>query len=247
MGYIVYRYIDTNTEIIKYIGISRDINTFNQRVQAHKRDNWFKNSNWRIEYLEVDNQSVAEAIESHLISLYHTDHWFNTAKSDWGINPYLPVEFNNWILYEEPKQEHTSKHRLTSKDASTEERKIYSWWCGMHNDRSDEFDDPYVFYQWVIHHPDYTVNRFPVKSDDSLKYSPSNLLFSERKQPIDNGRKKNITYNGETHSMTEWADILGCSKSLLSKRLKRGYSIERLLSMPRQYGRAMLEKDESIG
>ena len=43
-----------------------------------------------------------------------------------------------------------------------------------------------------------------------------------------------VTFNGQTKSMTEWANELGISQSALSNRLSRGWSIERALSWRRE-------------
>jgi hypothetical protein len=39
-----------------------------------------------------------------------------------------------------------------------------------------------------------------------------------------------LTFNGQTKSMTEWANELGISKTGLSQRLSRGWPLERALS-----------------
>lgn len=44
---------------------------------------------------------------------------------------------------------------------------------------------------------------------------------------------RNITFNGETHSMKEWASRLGLSGGTLSHRLRDGWSIERALTTPK--------------
>ena len=43
-----------------------------------------------------------------------------------------------------------------------------------------------------------------------------------------------LTFDGQTKSVTEWADELGISKSALSQRLSRGWSVERALSARRK-------------
>ena len=43
-----------------------------------------------------------------------------------------------------------------------------------------------------------------------------------------------LTLNGQTKSITEWADELGVSKTALSMRLSRGWSVERALSWRRK-------------
>jgi hypothetical protein len=43
-----------------------------------------------------------------------------------------------------------------------------------------------------------------------------------------------LTFDGQTKSMTEWADELGISQPALSHRLSRGWSMERALSWRRK-------------
>ena len=99
----VYRYIYENDGIIKYVGIvyKRMIDV---RIKAHASvDDWRDKGNWRVEYFECDNRSVAEAFESHLIALYGTDKYYNKAKKGWGINKYLPDVESWWQIYSESR------------------------------------------------------------------------------------------------------------------------------------------------
>ena len=45
-------------------------------------------------------------------------------------------------------------------------------------------------------------------------------------------RKKNISYNGESHSIREWAKIKGLTYSAINWRLKNGWSVESALNTP---------------
>lgn len=89
----VYRYTDLNDSIIKYVGIVNK-GTLVGRNKQHMREDWYKNGEFMLEYIEVPNQSTAEAIESHLIALYGTDKWYNKAKAGWGLIEYFPKEFD---------------------------------------------------------------------------------------------------------------------------------------------------------
>lgn len=103
MGYI-YRYTDLSDNIIKYVGIvwgkSR---TLKQRIHEHKKEWWYKNTSWKIEYInaDIDSRTDAEYFESHYISLYGTDKYFNSAKSGWGVSKYLPDREKEWRCYKE--------------------------------------------------------------------------------------------------------------------------------------------------
>lgn len=86
----VYRYIDTDDRVVKYVGIVHK-SDLDSRLTAHLyRDNWCKEGNWDIEYFECQNRSEAEAFESHLIAVYETWKYYNKSKANWGANRFLP-------------------------------------------------------------------------------------------------------------------------------------------------------------
>lgn len=86
----VYRYIDTEDGIIKYIGIVYK-SDLEKRIMDHAyRDEWCIGKNWEIQYFECENRSEVEAFEAHLIALYETWRYYNKVKATWGINKYLP-------------------------------------------------------------------------------------------------------------------------------------------------------------
>lgn len=100
----VYRYIDNSDGIIKYVGIvwSED-RTLTQRIYEHQRnDDWCKNGDFTIEYIEsnINTRTDAEYFEAHYISLYGTDKYFNEKKSGWGVSSFLPDRENDWKKYD---------------------------------------------------------------------------------------------------------------------------------------------------
>lgn len=101
MGY-VYKYIDLEDNITKYIGIIwSDNRSLAQRIEEHRReDEWCKNKTWRIEYFYVNTRTDAECLEAHYIEFYKTYNYYNTSKSNWGICSFLPVGIQ-WNLYKE--------------------------------------------------------------------------------------------------------------------------------------------------
>lgn len=103
----VYRYIDNSDGIIKYIGIVWSENrTLQQRIYEHeKNDNWCKNGDFTIEYIEenINSRTDAEFFEAHYISLYGTDKYFNISKGGWGISSFLPNRENDWKKYDKDK------------------------------------------------------------------------------------------------------------------------------------------------
>ena len=98
----IYRYVDLEDNIIKYVGIVwSDNRTLKQRVTQHLLDTWYKNKSWKIEYIEenICTRTDAEYFEAHYISLYRTDKWYNCSKANWGISHYLPNRENDWKIY----------------------------------------------------------------------------------------------------------------------------------------------------
>lgn len=95
MGF-VYRYRDKNDGIIKYVGIvwsTNNIRGLYKRIKEHSyRDCWTNLHQWEIEYIEegIKTRTDAEYFESHYISLFHTDEWYNKSKVRWGVSNYLP-------------------------------------------------------------------------------------------------------------------------------------------------------------
>lgn len=98
----IYRYVDINDGVIKYVGIVfGNTRTLERRIKEHEKDWWYPKGVWKIEYIteEIDSRSEAEAFESHYISLFHTEMYYNRAKAGWGVNKYLPDRTNDFIEY----------------------------------------------------------------------------------------------------------------------------------------------------
>lgn len=77
--------------------------------------------------------------------------------------------------------------------------------------------------------PNHTLERI----DGALDYTPDNTKWATWIEQANNTRKNRyITFNGETHTMAEWARITGLSYYVLRARITRGWSIERALTEP---------------
>ena len=63
-----------------------------------------------------------------------------------------------------------------------------------------------------------------------LGYSPENCRWATHKQQSQNtSRNINLTYNGETKAISEWARTVGVNEKTISQRIERGYSVEEAL------------------
>ena len=97
----------------------------------------------------------------------------------------------------------------------------------------EEWMDIENFEKWVKENPYFdgaTIDRI----DSNKDYSPDNCRWATMYEQ-DNNRRNTIivTWNGETHSLSEWADITGINRSTLSNRYWRGDRGDRLLEKRR--------------
>lgn len=101
----------------------------------------------------------------------------------------------------------------------------------------ESFDN---FYQWAIvngYNNELTIDRI----DSNKDYSPDNCKWSTKKeQAYNRSMSVELTLNGRTMYMTEWAEELGIDKKTLSWRYRNGWSDEEILTRPRDYKESKL-------
>jgi len=96
----------------------------------------------------------------------------------------------------------------------------------------DEWKNDYVtFKTWALENG-YKDNLSIDRIDNDGNYEPDNCKWSTRKEQARNTRSnKMITYGGETHCLTDWAEKLGMNFYTLQNRLgKLKWSVERALT-----------------
>lgn len=104
-------------------------------------------------------------------------------------------------------------------------------YCGAKGIRvCEEWKDFQTFRDWAYakgYEETLTIDRI----DNSKNYCPENCRWVSMKTQENNRDNCHyITFNGETHTLTEWAEITGINKYTLSYRINQaGWSLERAL------------------
>lgn len=88
------------------------------------------------------------------------------------------------------------------------------------------------FCRWALengYEDNLTLDRINVDGD----YEPSNCRWVSQKEQMNNTRVNHtLSYNGKTQSVTKWADEMKVSPGTLFKRIKLGWSDERVILTP---------------
>ena len=105
-----------------------------------------------------------------------------------------------------------------------------------------EWHNYIVFEQWALangYDPNANSRTQAIERIDvNGNYCPSNCRLVSYKEQQNNTRKNVfITYNGETKTLSQWADCFGISYSTFMTRYYRGWSIEKIANTPVCKGR----------
>lgn len=88
-----------------------------------------------------------------------------------------------------------------------------------------------AFYDWAHangYRDDLTIDRIDTNGD----YCPDNCRWASMKEQANNTRANAlITFNGETHTMSEWANIIGINYSTIRSRRRAGRTPAEILSI----------------
>lgn len=90
------------------------------------------------------------------------------------------------------------------------------------------------FYDWSMsngYKENLTIDRIDVNGN----YEPSNCRWATTKTQSTNTRRNHhLTFKGETHCISEWAEIFDMKADTLWMRIKRDWAIEKALTKPIQ-------------
>ena len=131
------------------------------------------------------------------------------------------------------------KHRLFSVWNGMKQRCFNSNWYaykdygGRGISVTDEWKDDFLcFYHWAMNNG-YRQGLTLDRIDNSKGYSPDNCRWVTIKEQSNNRRSnRNITYKGQTKTLTQWSEELGMSFFTLRDRLNNGWSIEKAFTQP---------------
>ena len=154
----------------------------------------------------------------------------------------------------------TRKSSNKSGSRHSDRNKLYHVWYGMKRrcenikDTSyfkyggrgikvcDEWSNNFeAFYQWAMksgYDPkapksECTLDRI----DNNGNYEPSNCRWANMTIQSNNRRNSiTLTYQGETHTVAEWAKKVGLNHGALLNRIHKGWSVEKALTTPSSKG-----------
>lgn len=96
----------------------------------------------------------------------------------------------------------------------------------------EEWNDYNTFEEWALangYSDELTIDRI----DSNGNYEPNNCRWATPLVQSNNrGSNRKYTYNGETKTVSEWANLFGISYGTLISRLKRGWPIAKAVETP---------------
>jgi hypothetical protein len=97
----------------------------------------------------------------------------------------------------------------------------------------EEWENSFIsFKDWAFTHG-YKIGLTLDRIDNDGDYEPSNCQWVPKIIQESNKRSNhNVTFKGQTKTLTQWANEYGISLSTLRFRLKKGFSFESALTLP---------------
>lgn len=119
------------------------------------------------------------------------------------------------------------KNRCTNPNADN-----YPFYGGRGIKVCDEWRDDFIpFRDWAIS-SGYADNLTLDRINNDGNYEPSNCRWETHLNQCNNTRRNHLlTFQGETHTISEWARIVGMNADTLERRINRmGWSIQKALT-----------------
>lgn len=120
---------------------------------------------------------------------------------------------------------------------SNQNRPKYNIYGGRGIKVCEEWNDFTNFYTWAMdngYEDGLSIDRIDVDRD----YEPNNCRWCKMKQQSNNrSNNRKIEYNGETKTLSEWAEKFNIGIHTLKFRLNSGWEIERALTEPAYVGK----------
>lgn len=111
-----------------------------------------------------------------------------------------------------------------------ESAKNYCFYGGRGIKVCDEWHDIEIFEKWA-QESGYAKGLSLDRIDPNGDYCPNNCRWATPKEQANNRRNTvYIEWNGERHTLADWADICGVNHSTFKNRYYRGWSIEKMLT-----------------
>ena len=97
----------------------------------------------------------------------------------------------------------------------------------------DEWKDDFqVFYEWSMNHG-YSDKLSIDRIDTNGNYSPNNCRWITMPEQADNKSNSRLfEFNNSAHTVSEWSEKTGISRDVIWNRIKRGWSIDKVLTQP---------------
>ena len=98
----------------------------------------------------------------------------------------------------------------------------------------ESWEDFEPFMQWALSNGYSDLLTLDRINNDG-NYEPNNCRWTTPKIQANNTRRNHkLSYQGQTLTVSEWADYLGISYSCMLSRVRRGWSMERIVSSTRK-------------
>lgn len=99
----------------------------------------------------------------------------------------------------------------------------------------DEWKEYVVFREWALNNG-YTDDLTLDRKDGTKDYCPCNCRWITIKEQQNNKKSNHkLEFNGEIHTINEWADILNIKREIIKDRLRLGWDVEKALTTPVEY------------